>query len=549
MSKWTIGKRLGISFAGMLVLLVAISLASLNATSTLKSSFDTAAGKTAKKIALAGQLDTATSDMLASQRGFIMRSFANDKAYMASERLDFDRNAEKANAAILEIKPLLTTEEGKRLLEGLSSSVAQWVTNFAEVERLCNSGDTAGGLSFATANIVPLFKKAGESADRLVAEQQQLLQNDVADAATLNARSTWIAMALIGLGVCVGILALRAVRGISGSLRTLSGEMTNSAVQVASAAAQVSSVSQELARGASEQAASLEETSASSEQISATAKMNAENSQSVADMVEDAGAQIAEANERLSEMLASMKDLDNSSSKISKIIRVIDEIAFQTNILALNAAVEAARAGEAGMGFAVVADEVRNLAQRCSQAAKDTSDLIEASIAQTANGSAKLDQVAAAVSNVTQTSQKIGALIAQVSTGSKEQTQGMAQVAKAIAEMEQVTQRSAANAEEGAAAAEEMSAQSDQMKSAVEGLKAMVGGGETFSADTGRVKTKPSVLAKGIDRLRAQTPLVERFAGKAKGLGALASAVGHGSGRQIDREQEAIAAFPLDDGF
>ena len=188
MSKWTIGKRLGISFAGMLVLLVAISLASLNATSTLKSSFDTAAGKTAKKIALAGQLDTATSDMLASQRGFIMRSFANDKAYMASERLDFDRNAEKANAAILEIKPLLTTEEGKRLLEGLSSSVAQWVTNFAEVERLCNSGDTAGGLSFATANIVPLFKKAGESADRLVAEQQQLLQNDVADAATLNAR-------------------------------------------------------------------------------------------------------------------------------------------------------------------------------------------------------------------------------------------------------------------------------------------------------------------------------------------------------------------------
>ena len=158
--------------------------------------------------------------------------------------------------------------------------------------------------------------------------------------------------------------------------------------------------------------------------------MNAENSQSVADMVEDAGAQIAEANERLSEMLASMKDLDNSSSKISKIIRVIDEIAFQTNILALNAAVEAARAGEAGMGFAVVADEVRNLAQRCSQAAKDTSDLIEASIAQTANGSAKLDQVAAAVSNVTQTSQKIGALIAQVSTGSKEQTQGMAQVAQ-----------------------------------------------------------------------------------------------------------------------
>jgi methyl-accepting chemotaxis protein len=547
MSKWTIGKKLGISFGAMLVLLVVTSVASLNAISALKSSFDTATEKTAKKIALAGTVDTATSDMLASQRGFIVRSFANDKAYMASELLDFNRNAEKVNAAILEIKPLLSTEEGKRILEGLSSSVAQWVTNFAEVERRCNSGDTSGGLSYATANIVPLFKKAGEASDRLVAEQQQLLRNDVADAATLKARSTWIAMALIGLGVCVGFLALREVRGISGSLRILSGEMSNSAVQVASAAAQVSSVSQELARGASEQAASLEETSASSEQISATAKMNAENSQSAADMVQEAGAQIAEANERLSEMLASMKEIDNSSSKISKIIRVIDEIAFQTNILALNAAVEAARAGEAGMGFAVVADEVRNLAQRCSQAAKDTADLIEASIGQTANGSAKLDQVASAVSNVTQTSQRIGALIAQVSTGSKEQTQGMAQVAKAIAEMEQVTQRSAASAEEGAAAAEEMSAQSEQMKAAVEGLKSMVGGGETASNAEGVSKTRQGVLANGLDRLRGQTPFVGKLASKTKGLGALASAVGRGARRHIDREQEAVAAFPLDD--
>ncbi|MCC6391421.1 MAG: methyl-accepting chemotaxis protein, partial [Bryobacterales bacterium] len=174
--------------------------------------------------------------------------------------------------------------------------------------------------------------------------------------------------------------------------------------------------------------------------------------------------------------VVAMGEINTQSDKISKIIKVIDEIAFQTNILALNAAVEAARAGEAGMGFAVVADEVRNLAQRCAQAAKDTASLIEESIAKSNDGKVKVDQVASMIRAITEESAKVKTLVDEVNLGSQEQTRGIEQIGKAIIQMEQVTQKTAANAEESASAAEELNAQSETLKDVVERLAAMVGG-------------------------------------------------------------------------
>jgi methyl-accepting chemotaxis protein/methyl-accepting chemotaxis protein-1 (serine sensor receptor) len=175
-------------------------------------------------------------------------------------------------------------------------------------------------------------------------------------------------------------------------------------------------------------------------------------------------------------MVSSMTSIKDSSNRVSKIIKTIDEIAFQTNILALNAAVEAARAGESGLGFAVVADEVRNLAQRCAQAARDTTGLIAESIEKAADGKDKVNKVARAMQEITGESGKVKILVEEVSVASQEQARGIEQIAQAIVQMEKVTQSTAAGAEESAAAAEELNAQSEALRSIVMRLSHLIGG-------------------------------------------------------------------------
>jgi methyl-accepting chemotaxis protein/methyl-accepting chemotaxis protein-1 (serine sensor receptor) len=202
---------------------------------------------------------------------------------------------------------------------------------------------------------------------------------------------------------------------------------------------------------------------------------NAGTSREVAETMLGAAKQIGLANESLEHMVVSMKDINASSDKISKIIKVIDEIAFQTNLLALNAAVEAARAGEAGMGFAVVAEEVRSLAQRCAQAAQDTESLIAESVNKSHDGKIKLEQVTAAVASVTESASKVKVLVDELDLASQEQAKGMQQVTSALVVMEQVTQKNAASAEESASAGEELSAQSLTLRDMVGRLSQLVG--------------------------------------------------------------------------
>ncbi|MBF0507622.1 MAG: methyl-accepting chemotaxis protein [Deltaproteobacteria bacterium] len=282
-----------------------------------------------------------------------------------------------------------------------------------------------------------------------------------------------------GIGLLAVILvALLTSRSITRPITRIIDGLKESAGQVASASSQLSSAGQSLAEGSSEQAASLEETSSSMEEMSSMTGRNADNARQANDLMKGTTDVVGSANNSMVLLTKSMDEISQASDQTSKIVKTIDEIAFQTNHLALNAAVEAARAGEAGAGFAVVADEVRNLALRAAEAAKNTSSLIEGIVKKIKEGTALVSQTSGAFSQVAGSVTKVGELIGEITVASREQSEGISGITKAIGEMDRVTQQNAANAEESASASEEMTAQADQLQVFVTSLEALLEGRE-----------------------------------------------------------------------
>lgn len=480
-SKFTIGNKLMLCFGVVLALILGLAYSSLSSLGDIGTELDTSVNKTVRKTEMIYQMQKAVSDMRAGQRGMILFGMLKDPRKSEMAKDNFRRASTAVEKLSAEIRPLLVTDVGRRSAETIQSRVAMWLPLYREIEAACGAQRYDAAMTSAMDRTVALAGEMEKAAEELLQVQRGLLTSASRNAAATSSTARNIAIALIVLCLIMGCVVVWVVRDVSGSLRRMAGEMAEGAVQVASAASQVSGSSQSLAQGSSEQAASLEETSASSEEINATSHKNSENSRLAADLVTHAQNQFAETNRALDQMVVSIEEINSQSDKISKIMKVIDEIAFQTNILALNAAVEAARAGEAGMGFAVVADEVRNLAQRCAQAARDTASLIEESISKSHDGKAKVDQMAISIRAVTEESAKVKTLIDEVNVGSQEQVRGIEQISKAIAQMEQVTQKTAAHAEESASAAEELNAQSEALKDIVGRLAAMVGGSDSGS--------------------------------------------------------------------
>ncbi|MDF2947287.1 MAG: methyl-accepting chemotaxis sensory transducer [Bacillales bacterium] len=241
--------------------------------------------------------------------------------------------------------------------------------------------------------------------------------------------------------------------------------------QVASGSKQVSDSSMALSQGATEQASSIEQLTVSIEEISSQTNNNAKNASQANELAEMAKKDAVQGNDRMGEMLRAMSEINESSSNISKIIKVIDEIAFQTNILALNAAVEAARAGQHGKGFAVVAEEVRNLAARSANAAKETTTMIEGSIKKVEDGTKIANETAQALNMIVDGVSKAATLVNEIAVASNEQASGISQITQGIAQVSEVTQTNSATSEESAAASEELSSQAELLSEMVRKFK------------------------------------------------------------------------------
>ena len=284
---------------------------------------------------------------------------------------------------------------------------------------------------------------------------------------------------VVGTGGVTIVLSLLSAfwvaGGISRPIHALIAKLDQSVVSMASASEQVAQSSQSLADGASAQAAALEQTTSSMEEMSSTTRTNAET----ASKVKDLGSQACVAGDaamlEVRDMEAAMSGIKASGAEIAKIVKTIDEIAFQTNILALNAAVEAARAGGAGAGFAVVADEVRRLAQRCAEAARETAGKVNDAVSRSAAGAAISAKVAKSLRDIIAKAREVDELAGHVALSSQEQSQGIAQVANAVTQMDKVTQTNAAAAEQSAGAAEDMAAQARALKAAVVELLRIMG--------------------------------------------------------------------------
>ncbi|MHB8091443.1 MAG: methyl-accepting chemotaxis protein [Syntrophales bacterium] len=471
-----VSSKLYLGFTVPVVLLLVILAVAVSNMTTIDQNLDRIVTVNNVRTNLTADMATIVRENSLSLRNGIL---ASDNKEIQSEKNDTTSRRGKYDEMFKKFMDLTSKEDlkGWELIDKIKASqeLSKELNN--QVFELALADKDAEAKELMTSKARPAVRKWTDAIDE--ANNYQDERNEIRYKATQAAynQSRLVLFTTGAVAILLaGLIAFFITRSITGPLNKVISGLTDGADQVSSAAGQVSSSSQSLAEGTSEQASSLEETSSALEEMSSMTKQNADHASQAKAMMSEANTIVEKVGHHMKEMAGAVAEITQSSEETGKIIKTIDEIAFQTNLLALNAAVEAARAGEAGAGFAVVADEVRNLAMRASDAAKNTSNLIENTIKAVRKGNELTNATQEAFQENAAISQKIGQLVDEIATASEEQSHGIGQVNLAVSEMDKVTQSTAANAEESAAAAEELNAQAEQMKVYVGDLVAVVGG-------------------------------------------------------------------------
>lgn len=504
----TIGKRIVLGFASLTLLSAGLGGYSLYQFHNFKGLANRVSNDSLPGITIAGEISSSTNELFSN---VLMIQLSDDKALRARIAAEAENDAKTLDKLIKDYEPTITQPDDRKNFDDLLAVYPQWNTKLREVLEL-EKQESPEATDALLKGLAPVYRSfleraavvqkwnadAGESVGRAIEEHSG------------NAFTT-VAAGVGGTVLLSLIVAWAIARSIGRLLTRIAASLSDSAEQTAAAATEVSCSSQATAQGASEQAASLEETSSSLTEMSSMIRTNADSAQKATELAVEAKSSADLGNAAMTRMTSAIHDIQKSSADTAKIIKVIDEIAFQTNLLALNAAVEAARAGEAGKGFAVVAEEVRNLALRSSEAAKNTSALIEGSVNHSRTGVAIAEEVAKTLGTIVSANQKVANLISEISSASAEQAKGVSQVTNAVSQMDQVTQQNAASAEQSASASEEMSAQAQQLRQQVQELRSALGvpaktnhvatNSGTNKSETTATRTSPAKLRLAQDDL------------------------------------------------
>jgi len=465
-STWSLARRLRVGFALMLLIaLGCVVEAMLNYRNTFEDFLEYRAD--ARHSLLAGRIQANFLEMRIAVRGYQLNHDEEDVR-------NFETRRSSVHALLGEGAQVLAAEpERVQVIELITREVAAYESLFRELR-----GAKDASLE---KEYVQRMAGVGTEIDHQVEELKLALmadQNSLGPKVQQRLVRAQSFILMLGLAVLVvGVFASIIIsRDITRTLSSISSSLSQSSEQISEASAQVSMASQNLAKGSSQQAAALEESSAALEELSSMGKRNTESATEAKAVAERTRASADLGAGDMAQMRVAMDAIKKSSDDIAKIVRTIDEIAFQTNILALNAAVEAARAGSAGAGFAVVAEEVRALAQRSAEAAKETACRIQDSVQKSQHAVGITGKVADNLEHIVGGARRMDTLVAEIAAASGDQSHGVTQLSTTVAEMDRVTQQNAGTAEETAAASEEMNQQAQALHDAIGTLGTLIGG-------------------------------------------------------------------------